>query len=134
MRNPLLALLKNSAHSLGGHGLGQIKPLRALYDFGFRLVRPRVVTVQGQQMWLDDKDTLELATREIYEPMETGIFLKDVRTGGVVLDIGANIGYYTLIAARLVGPAGRVYAFEPDPENFKLLKKLWNGLNARLAL
>jgi FkbM family methyltransferase len=74
-------------------------------------------------MWLDDKDTLELATHEVYEPFETGIFKREIRPGNTVLDIGANIGYYTLIAARLVGPRGKVYAFEPDPTNFRILQK-----------
>lgn len=40
-----------------------------------------------------------------------------------MLDIGAHIDYYALIAAKLVGKKGRVYAFEPDPFNFSLLKK-----------
>ncbi len=79
--------------------------------------------VQGHRMWLDDKDTLELATHEVYEPMETDIFKKEIQPGNTVLDIGANIGYYTLIAARRVGPQGKVYAFEPDPANFRLLQK-----------
>ena len=39
-----------------------------------------------------------------------------------VADVGANIGIYTLYAARLVGPAGRVYSFEPAPRTFELLK------------
>lgn len=40
-----------------------------------------------------------------------------------VLDIGANIGFHTLLLADLVGPEGKVFAFEPDPENFSLLVK-----------
>jgi FkbM family methyltransferase len=39
----------------------------------------------------------------------------------IVLDVGANIGYFTLIAAKLTGKAGRVYAFEPQLENYRLL-------------
>jgi FkbM family methyltransferase len=41
----------------------------------------------------------------------------------VVVDLGANIGVYTLLAASLVGAQGRVYAFEPDPANYVLLEK-----------
>jgi FkbM family methyltransferase len=40
-----------------------------------------------------------------------------------VVDIGANIGYYSLMAAQLVGEEGRVFAFEPDPKNFELLSR-----------
>jgi len=123
MRNPFFTLLKNTAIALGGHGLGRIKWIRASYNFFFDLLRPRSVTVQGHRMWLDDKDTLELAVHEVYEPMGTDLFKKEIQPGQIVLDIGANIGYYTLLAARLVGPTCRVYAFEPDPSNFKLLRK-----------
>ena len=38
------------------------------------------------------------------------------------MDLGANIGYITLLMAELVGPNGRIYAIEPDPSNFELLK------------
>jgi FkbM family methyltransferase len=129
VRNPLLTLLKKTAWAVSGHGLGRVKPIRAAYDFCYRLLKPSSVMVQGQRMWLDDRDSLELATREVYEPMETRLFKKEIEPGQTVLDIGANIGYYTLIAAKLVGPAGKVYAFEPDPVNFKLLKRNveWNG-------
>jgi FkbM family methyltransferase len=43
--------------------------------------------------------------------------------GDTVVDVGAHIGLYTLIAAKKVGPSGKVIAIEPDPENFKILKK-----------
>jgi FkbM family methyltransferase len=43
--------------------------------------------------------------------------------GDIVVDIGAHVGWYTLIACKAVGPNGKVYAFEPDPKNFSFLKK-----------
>jgi FkbM family methyltransferase len=123
MRSPLLAGLKGIQKLFGGSGLGRIKPVRGLYDFAYGLLKPRRVKVQGHLMWLDEKDALELATKEIYEPVETALVKKALRPGDVFIDIGANIGYYTLLAARLVGPHGRVVAFEPDPSNFQCLGK-----------
>lgn len=49
------------------------------------------------------------------------LFKRVVRPGMTVVDIGAYIGYYTIIAAHLVGEGGRVYAFEPDPDNYGYL-------------
>ncbi len=123
MRNPIFTLLQKVYYSIGGHGLGRIKVLRWAYDTLFGLFKPRKVTVLGHVMWLDDKDTLELGTHGVYEPFETNLFFKEIKAGQTVVDVGANIGYYTLLAARLVGPEGKVYAFEPDPTNFALLQK-----------
>lgn len=47
-----------------------------------------------------------------------------LRPGDVFLDVGANIGYLSAIAASLVGPAGQVHCFEPVPEYFERLQKL----------
>jgi FkbM family methyltransferase len=58
-----------------------------------------------------------------FEPETTRVFLDLLKPGQTFVDVGAHIGYYTLLAARLVGPDGRVYAFEPAPANLALLMK-----------
>lgn len=56
-----------------------------------------------------------------YEPATTRLVTRLVRPGHVVVDVGAHVGYFTLLAAKLTGPQGRVFAFEAAPENFALL-------------
>jgi len=63
------------------------------------------------------------ALNRIHEEITTDLFKKIIRKGDVVLDIGANIGYFTLLSAHLVGPEGRVFCFEPEPRNFGYLTK-----------
>ncbi|MDD4106593.1 MAG: FkbM family methyltransferase [Candidatus Shapirobacteria bacterium] len=60
---------------------------------------------------------------EKYEPYETKLILGQTKKGDVVVDVGANIGYYTILLADKVGKTGKVYAFEPDKINFEILKK-----------
>ena len=79
--------------------------------------------VLGHRMYLDAEDSLDLSWNQDYEPCETRFCLSQLRDGDVALDIGANIGYYTLLFARRVGPRGHVFAFEPEPSNFALLTK-----------
>lgn len=66
-----------------------------------------------------------------YEPEVVQTIQRIVRPGWTAVDIGANIGYVTLLLAKLVGPQGRVIAFEPLPENFQVLQENI-GLNAYL--
>lgn len=58
-----------------------------------------------------------------YEKSTTLFFKKIIQPGMTVIDIGAHIGYFTRLFAAAVGPSGHVYAFEPDPSNFALLKQ-----------
>jgi predicted methyltransferase len=58
-----------------------------------------------------------------YEPAITRLFQETLQPGMVVIDIGAHVGYYTLLAAKLVGPTGKIYAFEPEPGNNEALNK-----------
>lgn len=56
-----------------------------------------------------------------FEPFERDVFARSLRPGMTVLDIGANIGFYSLLASRRVAPTGSVVAFEPDPRTRKAL-------------
>ncbi|MEW6418725.1 MAG: FkbM family methyltransferase [Nitrospirota bacterium] len=56
------------------------------------------------------------------EPGLVKLFKSYVKDGMVVIDVGANVGLYTLIAASLIGNEGKVYSFEPTPRTFDLLK------------
>jgi FkbM family methyltransferase len=55
-----------------------------------------------------------------WEPFETELVQRFLQPGDVFVDIGANIGWYTIIGASRVGPQGHVYAFEPSAENWEL--------------
>jgi len=70
----------------------------------------------------DRLDSLRLRRRPVYEPAETAILKRELKAGQTFIDIGAHIGYYTLLASSLVGETGVVFAFEPSPENFGVLK------------
>jgi FkbM family methyltransferase len=62
-----------------------------------------------------------------YETLEVRLFKSSLRPGQTVVDVGAHVGFYALLAARGVGPNGTVYAFEPDPRTRPFLEE-----NARL--
>ncbi len=79
--------------------------------------------VLGHEMVLDGQDNLALSVVGYHERMITSLIQQIVRPGDIVVDIGAHIGYYTLLLARSVGVSGHVYAFEPDVDNFSLLKE-----------
>lgn len=58
-----------------------------------------------------------------YEPEQTGLFERHVRPGDTVLDVGAHVGYYTVLSAVLAGPSGAVWSFEPNPTNAGFLRR-----------
>lgn len=71
---------------------------------------------------LADAISREACFMGYYEPQETVLVKSLLRPGMCFVDVGANWGYYTLLAADLVGPRGRVVAFEPHPALHRLLE------------
>lgn len=90
---------------------------------GKSLVKRRI---HGYTMWLDlarPGIAFELAEKSSREELDTKIFSSTVQPGMTVVDLGANIGYYTLLAASRVGSQGKVFAIEPLPENYAMLTR-----------
>lgn len=71
----------------------------------------------------NDEFTELLLENGPWEPQETRLLISLLRPGDTFIDIGAYVGYYALLAARRVGPTGRVIAFEPAPKNFDTLRR-----------
>jgi FkbM family methyltransferase len=87
--------------------------------------RPVRISLPDFKMYvrLSDWDVgFRIAVKRGYEGHVTNVMRPLLQPGMVVVDVGANIGFYTLMAAARVGPSGRVIAFEPSVENCELLK------------
>lgn len=99
----------------------------------------RRMSIAGRRLTVD---VTEFTTYDLYfnqtryEPITTDFLIGALAPGDVFVDIGANHGYFTLIAASQVGPAGRVYAFEPNPPVFDQLAAhvRLNGFDDRVRL
>jgi len=97
------------------------RSIRRLW-LGSRL--PESAIVQGHKMFFPShfhKAYLEMISG--YHPYMTRAMLDLCKPGMRVIDLGANIGYYTLLAARSVGPEGHVYAFEPNSSGLAFLAR-----------
>lgn len=74
------------------------------------------------RMWLNWQGSVDYALA-LYEPEAMQGIRRLVNAGDCCLDVGANLGYYTIFLAKSVGPRGLVVAFEPFPGNFAILEK-----------
>jgi FkbM family methyltransferase len=81
-------------------------------------------TVWGGQFSCDPRDIIQnrILYFGVWEPTITRYLLTLELEGQAVLDIGANVGYYTILCAKLVGDKGKVYAVEPMPRILDLLR------------
>jgi FkbM family methyltransferase len=66
---------------------------------------------------------LQALHRGTKEPFTAELFARSVEPGDTVIDGGAYLGFYSLLAAQRVGPQGAVFAFEPNPRTFEPLRR-----------
>ncbi len=82
-------------------------------------------TIFGHKMVVNTQDlslSYHILLDGFWELWVTKIIQEVVKPGWTIVEVGANMGYYSLLMASLVGSTGRVYAFEPNPMVYKLLK------------
>ena len=95
-----------------GAGRGELPPVLVRTAEGFQLMVPPADAAVGAA----------IAASGRHEPHVTRAFAAELRPGQHVLDIGANIGWFTMLAAARVGVAGRVTAIEPNGGNARLIE------------
>ena len=112
-----------------------------LRDFGFHRGKGVVNRLLGRFLRITTSDGIKLRltnpleynqrtllyTNSVYEPEVTSIMSSILEAGNTFFDVGANLGYYTLLASKRVGFHGQVHAFEPAPQQFEHL-----SLNVRI--
>ena len=82
-----------------------------------------IFVLNGQRMVLANSDRyppIDMAMGE-FEKQTVKIIEDTLRSGMTMIDIGAHVGYFSLLGASLVGDEGKIYAFEPEPQNYSLL-------------
>lgn len=107
------------------NALIQIPFLKGLIGLVIRRLTPDYVDIPEGRVIFDRDDPVMSGAISFgkYEPETIALFRSYLKEGMTVVDIGANLGYFTVIAAGLVGPSGKVFSYEPDPHNFALLEK-----------
>jgi FkbM family methyltransferase len=118
MRAPLARkLLRSVPHglrlSLAGRAIPALRPQDDL---------PIVAGPLEGWRWIA-ASSMHACVEGTYESENQALLVEHVRPGDVVYDVGANAGYFTLLASHLVGPTGRVVAFEPFPAALRYLRR-----------
>lgn len=133
-RSPVLArLLRAVLDAFPGPVIDRLRTLplvapllRRAFALAVRPLGGRAVAIAhgpgaGLRLWFDETSAVWVSGRAegaVQEALRTL-----VRPGAVLFDVGANVGFFTVLGARLVGPSGTVVAFEPHPENVARLRR-----------
>ncbi len=113
--------LKTIAKLSQGRGYGKKKFIRKTLNLAEKSFRSSEVIVHGHKMHLPKNGFADYSTHGIYGELDTLAVEKIIHKGDYVIDVGAAIGYFTLIFARSVGDSGKVIAFEPKEGRCKIL-------------
>jgi FkbM family methyltransferase len=108
---------------LGEHANWLWSVLRPIYNSAVK-----TSAKSGLERIINGTDSLRIAPEfrqitEVYEPDVWARVMSTVTPGSVVVDVGAYVGLYTIALAQRAGPTGRVYSFEPDPQNCAVLRR-----------
>jgi len=97
---------------------------RGMFSHELDLKDIRIADVNGASLYVNEQDPVigRSVLSGNYEPDVVAVFKRYLRPGMRIIDIGANIGFYTILSTVLVGGNGHVLAVEPNPSNTKLLE------------
>jgi FkbM family methyltransferase len=95
--------------------------MNSLYPVGTGIF-PLAAPLESYRMRLDVRSSKAFIFGT-YEPEVIRAVMSTVRKDWVVMDIGAHVGYFALLLSKIVGPGGKVIAFEPVPENLRALEE-----------
>ena len=123
MKKTLSKLYGKIEDNLAGSGIERYRIVRKINRYFKSRLKSSSVVINGYIIFLDPNDSLRISINRSYEKFPLEIARKEIKKGDVVLDLGANIGYHTINFSRMVGENGKIFSFEPEPNNFELLKK-----------
>ena len=106
--------------------LESCQPIRKVGLWWLARRQRSVIEHGGYRFELDPKDfgvTFELEATGEYERKTRELCMASLKPGMTFVDVGAHVGLYAIPAAAAVGPSGKVFAFDPDPDNFRLLSR-----------
>jgi len=106
------------------------RPWELIKDIGGRQQLFYEPDVNGYPMFLLNTEpylSVSCKYNHVWEPLTTDFIKKNLKEGQTFIDVGANVGYYTVLASKIVGKTGHIYAFEP-------CEKAIGPLKANLAL
>ena len=101
------------------------KPLKALANAILLRIIPESIQIGPAILYLDPDDPVisGALTLRVYEHSEQALFAKYLRGDMTLVDIGANLGLFTIVSMHHLDANGRIVSFEPHPQSYKFLQK-----------